>query len=156
MQQPPHLLAWTAISLLLTVGGCSASREPVGLTGSVERQNRVQRAEADEEVARPVPPDPYKDVRYKGGRDPVTGVAPNLDGQLPAPPVAPSRKSAASRQVATAAPAATPGASITVQPGDTLSGLARKSGVSVAALMQANGLASPKIVPGQTLVVPAK
>ena len=157
MTKPTNFLTWTALSLLLlTAAGCSATssgREPVGLTGSIERQKAAQRAD-DEEPARPVPPDPYKDVRYKGGRDPVTGIAPNLDGQLPPPPAAPARKPAPPRQMATAAPTA--GSSIVVQPGDTLSAISRKSGVTVAALMQANNLANPNIVPGQTLTVPAK
>ncbi|MCX7624022.1 MAG: LysM peptidoglycan-binding domain-containing protein [Thermomicrobium sp.] len=42
-----------------------------------------------------------------------------------------------------------------VQPGDTLSAIARRSGVTVADLVAANGLTDPdRIFPGQTLVIP--
>lgn len=50
---------------------------------------------------------------------------------------------------------AAPGQTITVRSGDTLYGLSRRHGVSVSALMQANGLASPNIRVGQKLALPA-
>ena len=90
MTKTAHFLKWSTASLLaLIVAGCAggtSSREPVGLTGSIERQSSnksVPRNPDDEEAPRPVPPDPYKNVNYTGGRDPVTGVAPDLDGHLP-------------------------------------------------------------------------
>jgi LysM repeat protein len=43
---------------------------------------------------------------------------------------------------------------ITVRNGDTLYGLARAHGVSVAALAETNRLMSPSIQVGQTLVLP--
>ena len=43
-----------------------------------------------------------------------------------------------------------------VQQGDTLFAIARKSSVTIDALKQANNLASEKIVPGQSLIIPAK
>ncbi|MGS1093173.1 peptidoglycan DD-metalloendopeptidase family protein [Aquamicrobium terrae] len=46
------------------------------------------------------------------------------------------------------------GGSYTVQQGDTLSAISRKTGVSVAALQQANGLADGNIRSGQTLKLP--
>ena len=46
------------------------------------------------------------------------------------------------------------GTTIDVQPGDTLYGLAKRHGVSIASLMDANQLTSPNLKPGQKLVVP--
>jgi LysM repeat protein len=50
---------------------------------------------------------------------------------------------------------ATSGKTIEVQPGDTLYLLARRYGVTVAALMEANGLQSEVLKPGQRLTLPA-
>lgn len=50
--------------------------------------------------------------------------------------------------------AASAGASYTVAAGDTLSGIARKTGVSTEALKQANGLSNGLIRIGQTLMIP--
>lgn len=44
----------------------------------------------------------------------------------------------------------------TVQPGDTLSGIARQMGVALAVLMRANKLSSSTIYPDQILVIPGK
>ena len=153
--------------LCCAASGCASNpaANSRGLTGSVDKPlDQSARAEEDEEPVRPVPPDPYRGVQYKGGRDPVTGAAPNLDGQLPPPPVvaAPARKNATRTAVAIAASPATAKAatasdlSIQVQPGDTLTSIARKYQVTVAALMQVNGLATPKIMAAQTLIIPAK
>lgn len=157
MTRPNQFLVLIGLAgLLLPSGGCSSNQgyssrsDQVRLTGSVER--RAAR-EDDDEPARPVPPDPYKNVQYKGGRDPVTGVAPSLDGQVPAPaPAAGPRRTAA---VQAAAPAGN-GSRFQVQPGDTLFALARKHGVTVAALKQANGLQSDTLVTGQTLTLPSR
>ncbi len=48
-----------------------------------------------------------------------------------------------------------PGHAVTVRSGDTLYGIARRHGVSIAALMSVNGLTSPSIWPGQRLELPA-
>lgn len=158
MHRTSKIITLSALGALLLAGGGCASNQTAtsrGLTGSIEPSKDVARAE-DDEAPRPVPPDPYKGIRYQGGRDPVTGIAPNLDGQLPAPPTA-VRKAAARAQVATAATVTkAPGGTVQIQPGDTLSSVSRKHGISVAALMQANALTSPKIVTGQTLVLPGK
>ena len=154
---------------VLGLAGCTqtsrfSNNQPANLTGSIDRAERsppvTQRqavapvdSEADERP-RAVPPDPYKGVRYKGGRDPGTGVAPNLNGDMPPPAAA-----APARPVKTAAApiVAAPGQqSITVQAGESLSGIARKNQVSLSALMQANNLKGPHIVAGQTLLLPAK
>ncbi len=47
-----------------------------------------------------------------------------------------------------------PGESVEVQPGDTLYGLSRRHGVSVAELMEVNGLSNPSLHPGQKLYLP--
>ncbi|MFH1057562.1 MAG: LysM peptidoglycan-binding domain-containing protein, partial [Pseudomonadota bacterium] len=53
-------------------------------------------------------------------------------------------------------PAATAkaGRSYTVKSGDSLAAIARKHGVKLTALRQANGLRQDKIKPGQVLVIP--
>ena len=55
----------------------------------------------------------------------------------------------------TAAAGSARGGSVTVQPGDTLSDIADRQGVSLNQLMQANGITNPNIlVAGQKLVLP--
>ncbi len=164
-------LSLVAGLLLAGAGGGCASNQPAnsrGLTGSIERPvTTAARAEDEDEPTRPVPPDPYKGVQYRGGRDPVTGVAPDLDGHLPPPATAPARKNTTrtamantavttTAKTATTKAATTSGLRVQVQAGDTLSSIARKHHVTVAALMQVNSLASPKIVVAQTLVIPEK
>lgn len=60
-----------------------------------------------------------------------------------------------SRSVPSAPPASSVygGMVYRVRKGDTLSGIAKRHGVSVAALMEMNGLASPKVKVNQTLIV---
>jgi murein DD-endopeptidase MepM/ murein hydrolase activator NlpD len=65
----------------------------------------------------------------------------------------PKVKPAKEAKVAAAQPKPVPGA-YTVQPGDSLSAISRKTGVSVAALKQANGMKDGLIRIGQTLKVP--
>ncbi len=159
MTRQKHFLVLIGLAgLLFASVGCSSNQsytsrsDQVRLTGSIDRR---QTREDDEEPARPVPPDPYKNVKYKGGRDPVTGAAPSLDGQMPAalaPAVGAPRRTGT---VQAAAPAGI-GGSIQVQPGDTLFGLARKHGVTVASLKQVNGLQSDTLVTGQTLTLPSR
>jgi peptidoglycan DL-endopeptidase LytF len=49
-----------------------------------------------------------------------------------------------------------PGSDYTVEPGDTISGIAKKTGVTVAAILAANNLTDPnRITAGQTLRIPA-
>lgn len=75
--------------------------------------------------------------------------------------VAPSYAPAASAepqhntQVAAHTPAATSGETIEVKQGDTLYGLSKRHGVSLAELMSANGLTSPNLKPGQKLLLPS-
>ena len=51
-------------------------------------------------------------------------------------------------------PASSHGGNVTVERGDTLYGIARRNGVTVNALMRANGLTSANIRPGQSLHLP--
>lgn len=55
---------------------------------------------------------------------------------------------------AASAPQAAPGGTYTIRTGDTLSGIARRNGTTVAALMQANGLKSTVIYAGRQLKLP--
>lgn len=55
---------------------------------------------------------------------------------------------------APSAPAAAASTTHTVARGDTLSGIARKYGVSIAAIKQANGMTSDVVVLGKDLVIP--
>ncbi|HRD77645.1 MAG TPA: LysM peptidoglycan-binding domain-containing protein, partial [Hyphomicrobiaceae bacterium] len=61
----------------------------------------------------------------------------------PAPHAAPARK--AGQSVA-----------IVVQPGDSLTGLAIRHRTSISAIMAANRMSDPRIVPGQQLIIPGK
>jgi murein DD-endopeptidase MepM/ murein hydrolase activator NlpD len=52
------------------------------------------------------------------------------------------------------APTGQGGETVEVQPGETLYGIARRHGVAVAAIKEANGLTSETVRPGQRLIVP--
>ena len=54
-----------------------------------------------------------------------------------------------------AVPTLSPGRTIEVRQGDTLYGLSRRHNVSVAELMEVNGLSNPNLRPGQELYLPA-
>ncbi len=83
-------------------------------------------------------------------------------GRYRSEPETPSRTSRMDRSYADRSPITTGALSgdrpasgtITVEPGDTLYHLSRRHGISVAALRDANGLASDIIQPGQRLVLP--
>jgi LysM domain len=118
-----------AVAAALLVGACSggqsqmadkpnwslADKRPVSLGGPVAQPK-----------AEPAPGPVYE---YRGGRDPVSGMA---RGDTPAGPRL-----------------------IEIRKGDTLHGLSLTHHVSVKALMEANNLTSSNIVPGQKLVIPA-
>ncbi|MBA2127539.1 peptidase M23 [Hyphomicrobium methylovorum] len=72
----------------------------------------------------------------------------------PRPFGAPRRDGYSASTPPAARPSVASGRTIDVQPGDTLYGLSRRHGVSVAALMQANSLSSPNLRPGQKLQLP--
>lgn len=91
----------------------------------------------------PVTPPSGPAYEYRGGRDPVTGLArPTGSGAVATPDAAPPTANAESPKV------------IEIRKGDTLHGLSLTHHVSVKALMGANNLSSATIKPGQKLVVP--
>lgn len=64
-----------ALLVGLVAAGCAQGR--TGATASLP-----DRQVEGEEQPNEVPPDRYKDVQYRGGRDPVSGQAPGLDGTI--------------------------------------------------------------------------
>lgn len=68
---------------------------------------------------------------------------------------APSYAAAATETHAPASASHSPGETIEVKTGDTLYGLSKRHGVSLAELMSANGLTSPNLKPGQKLLLPS-
>jgi hypothetical protein len=112
---------------------------------------------------------------YRGGRDPVSGRAPGWGTpqhgletrQLPPPQQSqPHSLPPAAQPPAYLPPANKPsprgqqGASagklVDVRPGQSLAMIAGEHQVSIASLMQANGLRDPYVIPGQQLVIPAR
>lgn len=88
-------------------------------------------------------------------RTPVPGQAPSERvAVLPQQP-APKEKSGGGQAASPAATPATVGGTYTVVAGDTLHGIARKTGAGTEAIKQANGLTSGLIRIGQTLKIPA-
>lgn len=150
-------LAASLFCLAAGAAGCASDREFYRSTGSVADRQRVVRAEElEEERPFATPADPYKDVQYRGGRDPVTGVAIGAGGKEPQSRGASSRPGAQAgmAQSGRVASAAEDGTTVTVQPGETLSALATRHRVTVGAIMQANRLASDRVIAGQRLVIP--
>ena len=97
-------------------------------------------------------PDNNKNVQSAssgtGSRTQVQPAAAPLPGARP--------QSVALAPVASPAPAPVAGGRYTVQPGDTLSAIARRTGTSVAALKTTNNLASDTVRIGQSLIVPGQ
>lgn len=108
------------------------------------------------------------DAKPANGKHDQPATAPDKVAVLPQQPKVKDGKAAAqvdasaakpkdgkpAAQVASAAPKAAAG-TYTVQQGDSLSAIARKTGVSTAALKQANGMKDGLLKIGQTLKVPA-
>jgi hypothetical protein len=163
------------------LAGCSASGSIRGpswnLTGG---RDSVPPPPKPAEPLRPVatPSAPAAPVvTYRGGRDPVTGRAPSLGGppqgldqrgwdrgpesvqpmpvnrpaaapvmeRAPLPPVAPAAAPVINKQGHR---------TVDVLPGHSLAMIAKRHNVSIAALMQVNGLRDPYVYPGQQLVLP--
>lgn len=117
--------------------GWSLADKPEALGGPAKAQAA---APANTSVAEASP------YEYRGGRDPVTGLAATHYG---APETTGSVRSASP------VPAGGDAARLVeVRKGDTLHGLSLTHHVSVKALMAANNLSSTTIVPGQKLIVP--
>lgn len=97
---------------------------------------RVERVASLPEAAAPINPSQPFDAPRKG----------KTSAPTPAAAAAPSRT--------TSAPIVA-GASIDVQPGDSLYALSKRHHVSIAALMELNGLKNATLKPGQKIVLPA-
>lgn len=131
---------------------------PSGLAG------RSQSAPPASAVAEPppeVPPGPpAKSYAYRGGRDPLTGQATIIEGAAEPLAVDPdgipvhAKRNSSATKPSVKARKAPSGGAIVVQKGDSLYRIAQRYHVTVAALMSANGLTSPNIMPGQQLVLP--
>jgi hypothetical protein len=143
----PGLLA---LPLALFLAGCGTSHPgqyarsaPVAERGGHHQHDPRQAAVEDEE-AEPVDPDINKPVpspyRWNGSTQRV------VEGSGKAGETTASAGTAAGGQFR--------GKSVTVEPGDTLATMARRHGVSVAALKQINGLSSDRLQAGQSLVIP--
>lgn len=116
------------------------------------------------------PPTSNSPYAYRGGRDPVTGRAEHREGAgaSASDPTAtgagrtyydPSSATVARpyldaprQDTGTRADAG----SVEVQPGDTLSAIARRHNITIAALKTANGLSSDAIATGQRLSLPVR
>lgn len=166
-----------ALCAVSALAGCATSNSAPGASGLAGKPQAAvpvpvppaAMAEPPPEVP-PGPPSPS--YAYRGGRDPLTGLAAVTEGApeplqvdgngavvqpkaKQKPGVKPhSAKSAAAGPRGAAAVPAPPGGGIVVQKGDTLYGLAQRYRVTVSGLMSANGLTSASIVPGQRLVLP--
>lgn len=86
---------------------------------------------------------------------PAAPPAPEIKGESLDKAGRPQVKVPAARP-ATATTTASQGTSYQVRPGDSLSAIAKRHGVSPAAVRQANGLSGDRIKPGQKLVIPAR
>jgi len=83
---------------------------------------------------------PGQRISVPGGAAPAASTPPAPTTPAPAPPAAPSAG----------------GAAYTIVAGDTISAIAKRHGVSVNAVLAANGLGASSIIyPGQTITVPA-
>lgn len=125
------------------------------------------------------PPPGRTEPAYRGGRDPVTGRAvqqqsgiapgaPPANGQHLPPPPRPYDQALAAQPGTPPARGVAGVAStqlgsnaygrriITVQPGDSLAGVAAAHRVSIASLMFANNLRDAYVLPGQQLVIPPR
>jgi len=121
--------------------------EPVNRAPSYAGQGRGSVASGSYNRSSYTAPPPYRDGAVETARlsPPVNTVRPyentrRYDQQPPARQAAPYQR---------------PGESIEVQQGDTLYGLSRRYNVSVAELMEINGLSNPNLQPGQKLNLPA-
>jgi murein DD-endopeptidase MepM/ murein hydrolase activator NlpD len=160
-----------AILIAAFAGGCSAEITRFDFPGfSLTDDKKDQTSSLQQTASADRGPNYLGNERSSGagGYDRGGYVAPRTYGEsgvevanLPetsAPPptysYADDRQRAAQSPPRQAAPPLQPGESIAVHPGDTLYGLSRRHQVSVAALMEVNGLDNPNLHPGQRLYLP--
>lgn len=98
----PYLVSF-AVLMTLALPGCAQNPRTGPTAALPDRQ--AAREDPNEEQPYSVPPDRFKDVQYRGGRDPASGVAPGLDGRVEQTPLPPPKGGKA-----TAAGKATPSA----------------------------------------------
>lgn len=107
-------------------------------------------------VAEAKPLEQAKPPRMPAGNAPVPARTPSDDAAvLPQAPKVKDRESAAPIESGKANAASATKGSYTVQEGDTLTAIARKTGVSAGALKSANGMTDGLIRVGQKLTIPA-
>ncbi len=101
--------------------------------------------------AAPQPPaDPYA---FGGSKKPATTSTPSYSKPTPKKTVA-SSSSAKKKSTSTAKKKSSSSSRYAVSRGDTLYGIARKKGTTVAKIKAANGLSGDVIRPGQSLKIP--
>jgi murein DD-endopeptidase MepM/ murein hydrolase activator NlpD len=101
----------------------------------------------------PLPPVTSNPRPVLGAAPPTTAPLPNVVG-LSKPFDRPKAAVTAAPAAGAKVPAPT-GQTVEVQPGDSLYAIAKRNNVSIADLMDANGLKSPALKPGQKLALPA-
>lgn len=156
-----------AILLAAFAGGCSAEISRFDFPGfslTDDKKKETQTASLQSTDTRRGPsylgnegrsPNTYDNGGYTAPRTLRESTV--ATANLPEPPPSqPSYGNDSSRtlQPTYARPAPRPGESVEVQQGDTLYGLSRRHGVSVAELMEVNGLSTPSLRPGQRLYLP--
>jgi len=160
----------TSLLLVALAGGCSAEVTRFDFPGfSLTDDKKEQRTASLQQ-----PPDGNHGPSYLGNEGQPAGgggyerggyVAPrsnrdsnvamtNLPAAAPPPTYNNERSYNPQPQTQQARPALRPGESVEVQPGDTLYGLSRRHHVSIAELMEVNGLTNPSLHPGQRIYLP--
>jgi len=143
------------------LGACSSTpsrfqtSSRAGLTGGTEtmRATPPSSVYSSPPAAARRSDDPHANAVYRGGRDPVTGRAPQPQSWN-----APSSASQPRAEAVSTAqrPRVAGRTVVEVVEGDTLYGLSTKYRVSMNSIMAANGLKDPTLTPGQKLTIPAR
>jgi LysM domain len=176
------------LAAALVVAGCSNSGRFAGpswnLTGGKDAVLLPPKQGLPPQPTSAAPDQPPPPVVYRGGRDPITGRAPQWGGPQPgiertqlAPLPEPAQPAAspnlqpiqtrppqAPHSLPQQTPAARPkaaevtprGGTVEVRPGQSLASIAGEHRVSIASLMSTNSLRDPYVIPGQILKLPAR
>ena len=140
----PRALNWGFVPLVaIGIAGCSADATRFSEDGYAPRSPSGQTTSAPVLPPMGAPP-PYQPYQY------APPMAPEVTGAVRTAPMAPATPAAASGNWDWEG-----GTAVVLGPGETLEGIARKHGVPVQALLQANAITNPaSVVPGQRLVIP--